>query len=102
MDSFYFRPDQKLKYQIYFFNKNQYRVYHDVNGQIEEVVIIYDYKVKNATLGLPSDVYGQNKRYVRLSITADTIQETESDSELKLSKSSLEQVFQEQRVAQTL
>ena len=79
---FYFRPDQKLKYQIYFFNKNQYRVYHDVNGQIEEVVIIYDYKVKNATLGLPSDVYGQNKRYVRLSITADTIQETESDSEL--------------------
>ena len=61
---FYFRPDQKLKYQIYFFNKNQYRVYHDVNGQIEEVVIIYDYKVKNATLGLPSDVYGQNKRYV--------------------------------------
>ena len=79
---FYFRPDQKLKYQIYFFNKNQYRVFHDVNGQIEEVVIIYDYKVKNATLGLPSDVYGQNKRYVRLSITAKTIQETESDSEL--------------------
>jgi hypothetical protein len=79
---FYFRPDQKLKYQIYFFNKNQYRVFHDLNGQIEEVVIIYDYKVKNATLGLPSDVYGQNKRYVRLSITADTIQETESDSEL--------------------
>jgi hypothetical protein len=79
---FYFRPDQKLKYQIYFFNKNQYRVYHDINGQIEEVVIIYDYKVKNATLGLPSDTYGQNKRYVRLSITAETIQETESDSEL--------------------
>jgi hypothetical protein len=79
---FYFRPDQKLKYQIYFFNKNQYRVFHDLNGQIEEVVIIYDYKVKNATLGLPSDVYGQNKRYVRLSITAETISEVESDSEL--------------------
>ena len=79
---FYFRPDQKLKYQIYFFNKNQYRVFHDLNGQIEEVVIIYDYKVKNATLGLPSDTYGQNKRYVRLSITAETITEIESDSEL--------------------
>ena len=79
---FYFRPDQKLKYQIYFFNKNQYRVFHDLNGQIEEVVIIYDYKVKNATLGLPADTYGQNKRYVRLSITAETITEIESDSEL--------------------
>jgi len=79
---FYFRPDPKLKYQIYFFNKKQYRVYHDANGQIEEVVILYDYKVKNNNLGLPSDVYGQNKRYVRLSITADEIAENESDTEL--------------------
>ena len=65
---FYFRPDPKLKYQIYFFNKNQYRVYHDVNGNVEEVVIVYSYKVKNANLGLPSKSYGQNKRYVRLPI----------------------------------
>ena len=79
---FYFRPNQKLKYQIYFFNKKQYRVYHDINGQVEEVVILYDYKVKNSSLGLPSDVYGQNKRYVRLGITADEISEVESDTEL--------------------
>jgi len=79
---FYFRPDPKLKYQIYFFNKKQYRVFHDANGQIEEVVILYDYKVKNSNLGLPSDVYGQNKRYVRLSITAEEIAEAESDTEL--------------------
>jgi len=79
---FYFRPDPKLKYQIYFFNKNQYRVYHDVNGDVEEVIIIYSYKVKNANLGLPSNSYGQNKRYVRLSITADEISEVETDTEL--------------------
>ena len=79
---FYFRPDPKLKYQIYFFNKNQYRVYHDVNGEVEEVIIIYSYKVKSASLGLPSNSYGQNKRYVRLSITADEISEVETDSEL--------------------
>ena len=79
---FYFRPDPKLKYQIYFFPKNQYRVYHDVNGDIEEVVIIYSYKVRNSTLGLPADTYGQNKRYVRISITADRINEFESNSEL--------------------
>ena len=79
---FYFRPDQKLKYQIYFFNKKQYRVYHDINGQIDEVVILYDYKVKNSSLGLPGDSYGQNKRYVRLSITSDEISEVEADTEL--------------------
>ena len=79
---FYFRPDPKLKYQIYFFNKDQYRVYHDVNGNVEEVIIIYSYKVKNANLGLPSNSYGQNKRYVRLSITADEISEVETDTEL--------------------
>jgi len=79
---FYFRPDQKLKYQIYFFNKGQYRVYHDVNGELNEVVIIYSYKVRNSSLGLPSNTYGQNKRYVRISITAEHINEYESDSEL--------------------
>jgi hypothetical protein len=79
---FYFRPDPKLKYQIYFFNKNQYRVFHDVNGEVEEVIIVYSYKVKNANLGLPSNSYGQNKRYVRLTITADEISEVETDTEL--------------------
>ena len=79
---FYFRPDPKLKYQIYFFNKNQYRVYHDVNGNVEEVIIVYSYKVKNANLGLPSNTYGQNERYVRLTITADEISEIETDTEL--------------------
>lgn len=79
---FYFRPDPKLKYQIYFFNKNQYRVYHDVNGDVEEVIIIYSYKVKNANIGLPSTTANQNKRYVRLSITADEISEIETDTEL--------------------
>ena len=79
---FYFRPDKKLKYQIYFFNKSQYRVYHDMNGQIEEVVILYSYKVKNSSLGLPAESSGQNKRYVRLSVTADLIKEYESNTEL--------------------
>ena len=79
---FYFRPDPKLKYQIYFFEKNQYRVFHDVNGDLQEVIIIYSYKVRNSSLGLPSDTYGQNKRYVRISITAERISEYETDSEL--------------------
>jgi hypothetical protein len=53
-----------------------------VNGEVEEVIIVYSYKVKNANLGLPSNSYGQNKRYVRLTITADEISEVETDTEL--------------------
>jgi hypothetical protein len=79
---FYFRPDPKLKYQIYFFNKTQYRVYHDINGEIEEVVIIYSYKIRNSAIGLPAETQGQNKRYVRISITNDKITEYEANSEL--------------------
>ena len=79
---FYFRPDPKLKYQIYFFAKSQYRVYHDINGNVEEVIILYSYKVRNSTLGLPADTYGQNKRYVRISITEELIKEYESNTEL--------------------
>ena len=79
---FYFRPDPKLKYQVYFFNKNQYRVYHDLNGEVEEVIIIYSYKVKNQGLGLPSTTANANKRYVRLAITSEEISEVETDSEL--------------------
>jgi hypothetical protein len=79
---FYFRPDVKLKYQIYFFNKNQYKVYHDVNGNIEEVVILYSYQVRGSLLGLPGDSTNQNKRYVRLSLTSEFISEYESNTEL--------------------
>ena len=79
---FYFRPDPKLKYQIYFFPKDQYRVYHDVNGNINEVVITYSYKVRNSSLGMPSDSYGLNNRYVRISITDKNITEYESNTQL--------------------
>ena len=79
---FYFRPEPKLKYQIYFFNKKQYRTYQDVNGEISEVVLIYSYRVRNSLLGLPDGRNNANKRYVRVSLTADTIQEYESDTEL--------------------
>ena len=79
---FYFRPDPKLKYQIYFFSKDQYRVYHDVNGNIEEVVIIYKYKIRSSNIGLPSESAGLNERYVRISITEARISEFESNTEL--------------------
>ena len=79
---FYFRPDPKIKYQISFFHKDQYRVYHDVNGALNEVVIIYSYKVKGPSVGLPGDKYGTNEKYVRVSIKEDEISEFEADTKL--------------------
>ena len=79
---FYFRPDPKLKYQIYFFTQDQYRVYHDMNGNINEVVIIYSYNIRNGALGLPADSYGLNKRFVRISLTDERISEFEANTEL--------------------
>ena len=81
-DFFIFGLIRSLNIKFTSLPKNQYRVYHDVNGNVEEVVILYSYKVKQGGLGLPSNNFGQNKRYVRLTITADEISEIETDTEL--------------------
>jgi len=77
---FYIRPTEKT-YRLYWFDKNAYRSYYTPEGDLEEVVIIYPYKVKSsrgfAGVGLSTD-----KRYMRLRITADTIEEMHSEQEL--------------------
>jgi hypothetical protein len=77
---FYIRPTEKT-YRLYWFDKNAYRSYYTPEGDLEEVIIIYPYKVKSsrgfAGVGLSTD-----KRYMRLRITADTIEEMHSEQEL--------------------
>jgi hypothetical protein len=77
---FYIRPTQKT-YRLYWFDKDAYRSYYTPEGDLEEVIIIYPYKVKSsrgfAGVGLSTD-----KRYMRLRITADTIEEMHSEQEL--------------------
>ena len=92
---FYIRPT-KNNYRLYYFRKHEYRSYYNVDGELDEVVIIYSYKVRKAMSGFGdiqmkslSNVTGVTnaytpgaKRYIRLSIKADSIEETHSESEL--------------------
>ena len=77
---FYIRPTKKT-YRLYWFDKDAYRTYYSPDGDLEEVIIIYAYKVKSSRgfggVGLVTD-----KRYVRLRITPSEIHELHSEQEL--------------------
>ncbi len=89
---FYIRPT-KQNYRIYYFREHEYRSYYNVDGELEEVVIIYSYKVRkaggahdgiNVANATGSSLTGEPgaKRYIRLSIKANEIEETHSDAEM--------------------
>ena len=89
---FYIRPT-KANYRIYYFRKHEYRSYYNVDGELEEVVIIYSYQVRRGGTAadginsptLPGATLGQDqgqKRFIRLSIKADVIEETHSEGEM--------------------
>ena len=78
---FYIRPT-KQNYRIYYFREHEYRSYYNVDGELEEVVIIYSYKVRkpggghdgiNVTNMTGTTITGEPgaKRYIRLSIKAN-------------------------------
>jgi hypothetical protein len=77
---FYIRPTKKT-YRLYWFDRDAYRTYYSPEGDLEEVIIIYPYKVKSSKgfrgVGLNTD-----KRYMRLRITATEIEEYHSEQEI--------------------
>jgi hypothetical protein len=89
---FYIRPT-KANYRLYYFRKHEYRSYYNVDGELDEVVIIYSYRVKQGN-GFGDNVNVSNisgtatlgnqgaKRYIRLSIKRRTIEETHSEGEM--------------------
>lgn len=89
---FYIRPT-KNNYRLYYFREHEYRAYYNVDGELDEVVIIYSYKVRRGN-GFGEQINTTNltgnqstyspgaKRYIRLSIKATEIEETHSDSEM--------------------
>ncbi|QDP62709.1 MAG: hypothetical protein Tp158DCM1229571_23 [Prokaryotic dsDNA virus sp.] len=89
---YYIRPT-KTNYRLYFFRAHEYRSYYNVDGELEQVVIIYSYKVKAPSQGMyqgvnfnevglnPNESQGK-KKYIRLSIKRDEIEETHSDAEM--------------------
>ena len=88
----YIRPTES-NYRLYYFREHEYRSFYGVDGELEEVVIIYSYKVRQGT-GFSDGISVTNitgssitgpqgaKRYIRLSIKAKTIEETHSEGEM--------------------
>ena len=97
---FYIRPTKKT-YRLYWFDKDAYRTYYNPEGDLEEVVIIYPYKVKSSRgfsgIGLSTD-----KRYMRLKITATEIEEYHSEQELNFDSPMEFATLQKKTVANTM
>ena len=85
---FYIRPTKKT-YRLYWFDKDAYRTYYSTEGDLEEVIIIYPYKVKS-TKGFQGVGLSTDKRYMRLRITATEIEEFHSEQEISFDMPSLE------------
>jgi len=88
---FYIRPTEN-NYRLYYFRRHEYRTYYNVDGELDEVVIIYSYKVRRGfgfeqevqagSLTGPASMGQGAKRYIRLSIKRKEITETHSEGEI--------------------
>ena len=82
---FYFRPSGD-GYQLMFFPKESYRAYRDQNSEIEQVELIYSFKVNQPSLmdTFPqTDQRGGKKKYIKLKVFRDRIEQTISDEKLE-------------------
>ena len=77
---FYIRPTEK-SYRLYWFNKDSYRTYYTPEGELDEVIIIYPYKVRSSK-GFSGVGLNTDKRYMRLRITAKEVEEFHSEQEI--------------------
>lgn len=83
----YFRPSKDL-YRIHFFSKEQFRTYYDEEGALEEVQVIYSFRVRPArgfgsslsseqfNLSAMGDGSNAELRWIRMRIFADRIEQT--------------------------
>ena len=85
---FYIRPTQKT-YRLYWFDKDSYRTYYSPEGDLEEVIIIYAYKVKSSK-GFKGTGLNTDKRYMRLRITPEEIEEIHTEQEISFENEGLE------------
>ena len=92
---FYFRPSGDI-YQLFYFPKDSYRAYRDQNGQLNNVELIYSFAVKEQNM---MDMYGQHnhrggkKKYIRLKVYKDRIEQEISDEKLNFESAESIQTF---------
>ena len=93
---FYIRPTRKT-YRIYWFDKDSYRTYYTPEGDLEEVIIIYPYKVRSKK-GFKGAGLNTDKRYMRLRITATEIEEFHSEQEITFDQENVSFASQNKKV----
>jgi len=82
---FYFRPSGD-DYQLLFFPKDSYRAYRDQNGDLDNVVLIYSFNVQepnNLDAYMRADGRGGKKKYIRLKVFRDRIEQTISNEKIE-------------------
>ena len=87
---FYFRPSGD-DYQLLFFPEENYRAYRDQAGDLESIVLIYTFNV-NEPMGFDSyatqDGRGGKKKYIRLKVYRDRIEQTISNEKIEFENNS--------------
>ena len=82
---FYFRPSGE-DYQLLFFPKDSYRAFRDQNGDLDNVVLIYSFNVQepnNLDAYMRADGRGGKKKYIRLKVFRDRIEQTISNEKIE-------------------
>ena len=82
---FYFRPAGE-SYQILYFTKENYRCYRNTKNEIDNVVLSYSFNVKDDDMlgAYPlSEDRGGKKKYIRLSVFKDRIEQTVSNEKIE-------------------
>ena len=82
---FYFRPTGD-NYQLLYFPKDSYRAYRDQNNELESIVLVYSFAVKQPnTLDAYANTTsrGGKKKYIRLKVFKDRIEQTISDEKIE-------------------
>ena len=86
---FYFRPAGD-NYQLLYFPKDNYRAYRDQNNDINNVILIYSFNVQGGTsmnMFPDQDSRGGKKKYIRLNVFKDRIEQTVSDEKIDFENS---------------
>tara|TARA_B100001778_G_scaffold112512_2_gene92136 strand:+ start:5142 stop:7373 length:2232 start_codon:yes stop_codon:yes gene_type:complete len=82
---FYFRPSGDT-YQLLYFPKDRYRCYRNQMGEIDNVVLVYSFGVKGkdqlAGMYAQPNSRGGKKKYIKLSVFKDRIEQTVSDEKI--------------------
>ena len=82
---FYFRPSGD-EYQLLYFPKENYRAYRDQEGNINNVVLTYSFNVQDSNQNFEAytqqDPRGGKKKYIRLKVFKDRIEQTVSDEKI--------------------